>query len=168
MNVMRAIPITAGTNIPDTLSAIFATGAFVAAASLTILMMADSVVSSPTLVASQTIYPEVFIVAADTGSPTAFSTGTLSPVRADSFTALAPSFTYPSTGMLSPGRTAKRSPTFTVSMGTVTSVPSFIITAVFGESFIRLFKASVVFPFDLASKSLPTVIKVSIMAAASK
>ena len=35
-NVTAAIPITAGTNIPDTLSAILARGAFVAAASLTI------------------------------------------------------------------------------------------------------------------------------------
>ena len=36
INVTRAIAITAGTNTPDTLSAIFAIGALVAAASLTI------------------------------------------------------------------------------------------------------------------------------------
>ena len=36
MVVMTAIEITTGTNMPDTLSAIFAIGAFVAAASLTI------------------------------------------------------------------------------------------------------------------------------------
>ena len=36
MVVMTAIEITTGTNTPDTLSAIFAIGAFVAAASLTI------------------------------------------------------------------------------------------------------------------------------------
>ena len=42
---------TAGTKIPDTLSAIFAIGAFVAAASLTISMIWDKVVSVPTLVA---------------------------------------------------------------------------------------------------------------------
>ena len=46
MVVMIAIVITAGTNTPDTLSAIFAMGAFVAAASLTIFMIWESVVSS--------------------------------------------------------------------------------------------------------------------------
>ena len=51
-NVKAAIAITAGTNTPDTLSAIFAIGAFVAAASLTIFIIWDKVVSSPTLVAS--------------------------------------------------------------------------------------------------------------------
>ena len=49
--VMSAIIITAGTKIPETLSAIFAIGALVAAASLTIWMIWDSVVSSPTRVA---------------------------------------------------------------------------------------------------------------------
>ncbi len=49
--VTTAIAITAGTNTPDTLSATFAMGAFVAAASLTICMICDRVVSSPTLVA---------------------------------------------------------------------------------------------------------------------
>ena len=44
--------MTAGTNTPDTLSAIFAMGALVAAASLTIWMICESVVSSPTRVAS--------------------------------------------------------------------------------------------------------------------
>ena len=53
-NVAAAIPMTAGTKIPDTLSAIFAIGAFVAAASLTIWMILDRVVSLPTRVASQT------------------------------------------------------------------------------------------------------------------
>ena len=47
MMVTAAIVITAGTK-----SAIFAIGAFVAAASLTIWIICDSTVSSPTLVAS--------------------------------------------------------------------------------------------------------------------
>ena len=63
--------------------------------------------------------PDWLMVAAETGSPTALSTGILSPVRADSFTALAPSRTNPSTGMFSPGRTTKMSSFFTCSMGTV-------------------------------------------------
>ena len=49
--VTVAMAITAGTNTPETLSAIFAMGAFVAAASLTIWMICESVVSSPTRVA---------------------------------------------------------------------------------------------------------------------
>ena len=40
--------------------------------------------------------------------------------------------------------------------------------AVFGASFIRLFRASVVLPLDLASSIFPTVISVRIMAADSK
>ena len=43
--------MTAGTKKPDTVSAIFAMGALVAAASLTMRMICASVVSSPTRVA---------------------------------------------------------------------------------------------------------------------
>ena len=46
-----SIAITVGTKIKDTLSAAFAMGAFVAAASLTILIICESVVSSPIRVA---------------------------------------------------------------------------------------------------------------------
>ena len=49
--VTSAITITVGTKTPETLSATLAIGAFVAAASLTIWMIWESVVSSPTLVA---------------------------------------------------------------------------------------------------------------------
>ena len=45
--------ITAGTNTPETLSVILAMGALVAAASLTIRMIWDRVVSWPTRVARQ-------------------------------------------------------------------------------------------------------------------
>ena len=51
--VTTAIVITAGTNTPETRSAILAIGAFVAAASLTMRIICDREVSSPTLVASQ-------------------------------------------------------------------------------------------------------------------
>ena len=139
-----------------------------AAASLTILMIPASVVSSPTRVASQTIYPDVLIVAAETLSPTCFSTGTLSPVRADSLTELSPLTTVPSTGMASPGRTTNRSPTLTSSIETVRSTSPSKMTAVFGAIFIRDFNASVVFPFDFASSVFPTVISVRIVAADSK
>ena len=56
--VMIAIVITTGTNIPETLSATFAIGALVAAALLTIFMICESVVSSPTRVASHFINPD--------------------------------------------------------------------------------------------------------------
>ena len=107
-------------------------------------------------------------MAADTLSPGALSTGMLSPVRADSFTALLPSRTTPSTGMLSPGRTTNTSPIRTSSMGTVTSAPSRRSVAVFGASFIRDLSASVVLPLLRASSILPTVISVRIIAADSK
>ena len=163
-----AMAMTVGTNTPETLSAILAMGALVAAASETILMIWDRVVSSPTRVARQRRKPDWFTVAAETPSPGALSTGMLSPVRADSFTAPVPSSTTPSTGIFSPGRTTNSSPFWTWSMGTVISLPSFTSTAVFGASFISPFRASVVLPLDRASSILPTVMRVRIMAADSK
>ena len=107
-------------------------------------------------------------VAADTLSPGALSAGMLSPVSADSSTAPEPSRTTPSTGMFSPGRTTNTSPALTCSTGTVTSAPSRTTVAVFGASFIKERRASVVFPFDRASSVFPTVIRVRIIAADSK
>ena len=91
-----------------------------------------------------------------------------SAVNESALTALVPSSTTPSTGMLSPGRTTKTSSFCTCSTGTVISCPSRTTVAVFGASFIRLFSASVVLPFDRASSILPTVISVRIIAADSK
>ena len=87
-SVTTAIEITTGTKTPETLSAIFAIGAFPAAASLTIFIICESVVSSPTRVASHLMKPERLTVAAETGDETSLSTGMLSPVSADSSTAL--------------------------------------------------------------------------------
>ena len=53
-----AMEMTTGTNTPDTLSAILAMGALVAAASLTMRMTCPRVVSSPTRVASQMRCPD--------------------------------------------------------------------------------------------------------------
>ena len=92
----------------------------------------------------------------------------LSPVNAASFTALFPSITTPSTGMLSPGLTTKISPFLTCSIGTTVSTLLNSMTAVLGESFKRPFNASVVRPFERASSILPTVINVKIIAADSK
>ena len=166
--VTTAMAMTAGTNTPETLSAILAMGALVAAASLTMRMIWESVVSSPTRVASHRRKPDWLIVAAETLSPTALSTGMLSPVRADSLTALVPSTMTPSTGMLSPGRTTNCSPRCICSTGTVTSSPFRSSTAVFGERFISPFRALVVLPLECASSIFPTVISVKIIAADSK
>ncbi len=110
ITVTTAIVMTDGTNTAETLSAILAMGAFVAAASATILIICERVVSSPTLEASHLMKPERLTVPAETKLPSCLSTGRLSPVSADSSTALVPSMTVPSTGMLSPGRTTKISP----------------------------------------------------------
>ena len=125
-------------------------------------------VSSPTLRALALINPDVFMVAALTLSPSSLSTGTDSPVRADSSTAVIPSIIIPSTGIASPGFTAKISPGFTSSISTFTSSPSFSTTAVLGAIFTRFFRASVVLPLDNDSKVLPTVIRAGIIAADSK
>ena len=166
--VTTAIAMTAGTNTPDTLSAMRAIGAFVAEASDTIRMICESVVSSPTRTASQVRQPERLTVAADTASPAALSTGTLSPVSAASSTAASPDTTTPSTGMLSPGRTMKTSPTRTSATGTTVSAPSRSTVAVRGASRMSDLSASVVLPFARASSSLPTVMSVRIMPADSK
>ena len=145
-NVAAAIQMTVGTKMPETLSAVLASGAFVAAASRTRRMTWDSVVSWPTRSARQVSAPFWLMVAALTGEPGNLSTGMLSPVRAASLTVEMPSVTVPSTGMLSPGRTKKRSPTLTSLTGTVTCSPPRSTQAVWGASFIRLFSASVVLP----------------------
>ena len=165
---IEAIINTAGTKTAATLSAILAMGALVPAASATVCIILASAVSSPTAVARHLMNPDVFIVAADTLSPGSLSTGTDSPVRADSSTALAPSVTTPSTGIFSPGRTSIMSPASTSDMSTVTEAPSLTTTAVSGASLIKALRASVVFPFEIDSRSLPTVIRVTIMAADSK
>ena len=74
--------VTTGTKMPDTRSAILERGALLAAASSTRRMIWLRVVSSPTRVALQSRLPFWFRVAALTGSPSCFSTGMLSPVRA--------------------------------------------------------------------------------------
>ena len=166
--VIAAIVMTDGTNTAETLSAILAMGAFVAAASATILIICERVVSSPTLEASHLMKPERLTVPAEMKLPSCLSTGRLSPVSADSSTALVPSMTVPSTGMLSPGRTTKISPFCTLSTGTDCSLPSLIIFAVLGASSISPLSASVVLPFERDSSILPTVIRVRIIAADSK
>ena len=112
--------------------------------------------------------PDWLMVAADTLSSGSLSTGILSPVNEDSLTALCPSITTPSTGILSPGLTINMSPFTTSSTGTLTSLPPLIILADLGANSINPFKASVVLPFEYASSIFPRVISVRIIAADSK
>ena len=119
-----ATTITAGTNQPETWSASRWIGARLRCASATSCTICDSMVSRPTFRASITSAPLWFMVPPMTFAPTSFVTGIDSPVTIDSSTALRPSTTEPSTGTFSPGRTRRRSPTWTLSSCTSSSVPS--------------------------------------------
>ena len=103
-----------------------------------------------------------------TVSFTLLSTGTDSPVRADSLMELSPEIITPSTGILSPGFTTKISSNFTPSILMIVSIPSRMTVAFLGANFIKLFNASVVLPLDFASNILPIVMNTSIIAADSK
>ena len=166
--VITAIDITTGTNIPLTLSASFAIGAFDAEASSTRCIICDNAVSSPTFSTLNLKYPDLFIVAPITLSPTFFSTAILSPVIADSSIAPLPSTITPSSGTDCPAFTATISPICTSSTPTVTSFPSRITTAVFGDKSISFSIACDVFPFALDSRNFPRVMSASIIAADSK
>ena len=104
--------------------------------------------SSPTAVALHLIKPALLIVPAETVSPITLSTGILSPVRADSSTAVLPSVISASTGILSPGRTTNTSPFFTLSTVTSVSLPSINKVAFLGARFKSALRAFVVLPFE--------------------
>ena len=115
---------TTGTNTEDTRSASFCTGALPVWASSTSRAIWARAVSEPIRVASTTSRPPALTLAPTTSSPGCFSTGTDSPVSRDSSTAEAPSTTTPSVATFSPGRTTKRSPMPSRSIGIMVSVPS--------------------------------------------
>ena len=167
-NVATATTMTAGTNTPLILSAIFSMGALELVASSTRRMMPAKVVSAPTRSARMVNQPDPFTVAPVTALPGPFSTGTLSPVTTDSSTTPTPSSTVPSTGTASPARTTRTSPGRTRVAGTVSSTSPTILVAVLGERSMSLVMVSVVLPFARASKYLPKVMSVRIMAADSK
>ena len=166
--VTSAMTMTTGTKIPDTLSASLAMGALEEDASSTRRIIWARVVSSPTRRASKTKEPDLLMDAAATLSPTVLSTGRLSPVRALSSTAEAPSTMTPSTGMDCPGRTTIRSPTTTSSTGSSASTPFRITLAVLGARSMRRVMASLVLPLERVSRNLPRVMRVRIMPADSK
>ena len=81
-------------------------------------------VSAPTRVARTTSRPPALTVAPVTASPGPTSTGTGSPVSSEASIADVPSSTTPSVATFSPGRTTKRSPTASWSIGMRSSTPS--------------------------------------------
>ena len=133
-------------------------------------MICASTVSPPTRVALISKEPLAFTVPPITSDPPAFSTGTGSPVIIDSSTKLDPfpSITDPSTGMRSPGRTITTSPGNTSSMGTSISRPPRRTRAVLACRPRSFFSAAEVRPLAMASRCLPSRMKVMIEAEASK
>lgn len=93
-----------------------------------------STVSWPTFSAAIRNEPVWLTVPPITRSPSAFTAGSGSPVTIDSSTGLVPSVSRPSTGIFSPGRTRRVSPTRTASSGTSCSLPSRTTRAVGGAS----------------------------------
>ena len=101
------MPITAGTNQPDTLSASRWIGARLRWAWATIWTICASRVSAPTLSARITNEPVLLSEPATTLSPTPLVTGMDSPVTRDSSMVTRPSRISPSTATFSPGRDAQ-------------------------------------------------------------
>jgi hypothetical protein len=69
-----------------------------------------------------------------TVAPSAFDTGTDSPVIIDSFTSLVPLCTRPSAGTLAPGRTRTRSPSRSAEISTSAMVSPTMRDAALGSS----------------------------------
>ena len=160
--------MTAGTKTPATRSANFAIGAFDDVASSTKRMICARAVPRPTCSARIANHPLRLTVAPMTRSPGALSTGKDSPVSALSSTAPAPSMTVPSAGTCSPALMISTSPTATSAAGISTSAPPRRTRAVFGANAANAPSAAVVRPFARASRHLPNVMSVRIMAAPSK
>ena len=168
VNTNSAITITIGIKIKDTLSARREILAFELEAASTSLIIWDKLVSFPTFKALASIVPSVLIVPCEIISPTVLSLGIDSPVNIDSSSELDPLMISPSTGTASPGRTTKISPTTTSLKSTLISTLSLITLAFLGAKLIKALIALVVFPFDILSNVLPTVINVGTIPLVSK
>ena len=167
-NVTTAMARTIGTKMPETRSAVRWMGAFDPCACATRRTMPARSVSLAAFVASHVRSPSWFTVPAYTGSPGCFATGRDSPVSMLSSTADEPSRTMPSTGTLSPARTATRSPTAMSSTAISTVVPPRMTCAARGASRRSPCIAADAPAFARASRSLPSSTSVMTAAAASK
>ncbi len=163
-----AMLTTTGTKYALIVSASFCIGALLPCASSTSFIICESIVSDPTFVALNLKLPVLLIVPPITVSPFFFSIGMLSPVIMLSSIVECPSIMTPSTGIFCPGFTSIVSPFFTSSIGISVSSPSLMIIAVFGVNPISFFIASLVFPFALSSRVLPSSMNIISIPATSK
>ncbi len=150
--VASARAMTTGTKTPETRSASRWAAALPFCASSTSFAIRASWVSAPTRVASTTSRPPAFTVAPVTASPTPTSTGTDSPVSIEASTAEVPSTTVPSVAIFSPGRTRKRSPTFSSPTGICSSRPSRRTVTSLAPSSSRALSAAPALRLERASK----------------
>jgi hypothetical protein len=167
--VIMATPMTAGTNQAATTSASRCIGARLRCASLTIRTICDNIVSAPVRVTCMMKLPVPLTVPPITASPLRFSTGIASPLIIDSSIELWPSTISPSTGSFSPGLTRSRSPGWSASSDTSSSLPSRAIRFAFGgasSSSARI--APEVRLLALSSSTWPSSTSVVMTAAASK
>ncbi len=155
----NASTITEGTNRSETLSTRFSIGALFAWASSTIVMIWYRRVFLPTFVALNLKNPSWFTVAPITSSPAVFPTGKDSPVTTFSSIWVLPSVMTPSTGIFSPGRTRITSPSLSSSTGTDSSLPFRSTCASLASSFRSSLMADDAFPFALASRYRPRIMK---------
>ena len=160
--------MTTGTNTDATLSAMLATGALVLRAISIMRAIWNRTVSSPVFSALTWRLPPPLTVAPYTRSPTFLSTGMLSPVSMDSFTAELPETTVPSVGMRSPGRTSITSPATRSEDFTLTSTPSLMTLASSGAVSSSFLTESSVLNLERASTYFPTLTRAMIIAAESK
>ncbi|MNY05960.1 hypothetical protein D3C86_1386970 [compost metagenome] len=123
-NVTAATSTSRGKKTTAALSARTWEGARAASASLTHFTIWARVVSAPTFSARITRAPSRLRVPAVTGLAGSLETGSDSPLSMASSTWPAPDSTRPSTGMVSPGRTRRRSPTRMAAVATVSSPSS--------------------------------------------
>ena len=166
-NVSSDNPSTTGTKTRAILSTMRCTGALLPCASCTVFIMRASIVPAPTSAARNRIVPLFTTVPANTLSPAAFLTGTGSPVIMLSSIYASPSFTHPSTGILSPGRTSITSPFSRVDMGTSVVSPPETSRAVFGCKPISERMAAAVPCFARSSSTRPVSTNVIIITEAS-
>ena len=118
-------------------------------------MIPARAVSSPTFVTLIVSAPLPFIAPPITSDFTSLLTGFDSPVSIDSLTLDSPLITTPSVGIVEPGRTNTRSPTF--KLATVTILVPFFVTssASSGNSFASSFNAPCAFCTEAISNQCP-------------
>ena len=168
--VATAISRITGTNTSEMRSARRAMAGFEPCARSTMATMRASVVFAPTCVARITIAASVRSVPVASRLPGPRSTGSDSPVIADSSTAARPLTMMPSTGMRPPGRMRNRSPAMILLTAMVVAVGASAVassSASFGCRASIPRTALVVCSFARASIQRPSATKPRMSAAAS-